>query len=76
MCKLFVHIWRSRMDKNEKYPPINVLNVIRGFPTSKIPLHITPFRFELHNGDKYDIKLSVKPTKNGLEKPFTTTMWF
>jgi len=44
------------MDKNEKYPPINVLNVIRGFSSSKIPYHITPFRFELRNGERHDIK--------------------
>jgi len=40
----------------EKFPTINVLNVVRGFPNPKLPHHITPFRFELQNGDKHQIK--------------------
>lgn len=40
---------------HEKYPPVNVLNVVRGFPQPKIPHQITPFRFELQNGEKHQI---------------------
>lgn len=40
----------------EKFPPINVLNVVRGFHQPKIQHHITPFRFELQNGEKHQIE--------------------
>lgn len=40
----------------EKFPPINVLNVVRGFHQPKLQHHITPFRFELRNGEKYQIE--------------------
>ncbi len=40
----------------EKYPPINVLNVMRGFHRAELPHHITPFRFELRSGERHHIK--------------------
>ena len=46
---------RSSMS-DEKFPPVNVLNVIRGFHKSKLPHHITPFRFEMRNGETHQIK--------------------
>lgn len=42
------------MSKN-KFPPINVLNVMRGFHHAKLPHHITPYRFETQNGKSYKI---------------------
>lgn len=42
------------MDKN-KFLPINVLTVIRGFRHSKLPHHITPYRFETQKGESYKI---------------------
>lgn len=39
----------------EKYPPINVLNVIRGFQSPSLPHHITPFRFETRQGASHQI---------------------
>ena len=56
MCNLFVHISRRSMDSKKNYPPINVLNIIRGFQTPDIPHQITPFRFELRSGEKHHIK--------------------
>ena len=43
------------MDNKEKYPAINVLNVVRGFNRPELPHHITPFRFELPNGKNHTI---------------------
>ncbi len=40
---------------NQKFPPINVLNVIRGFHDPDIPHHITPYRFETRQGEKHRI---------------------
>ncbi len=44
------------MSSEEKYPPINVLSVFRGFNQPKLRHHITPFRFELRNGDIHQIE--------------------
>lgn len=44
------------MDNREKYPPINVLNVIRGFHSPGIPHQITPFRFETEKGEIHQIR--------------------
>jgi hypothetical protein len=43
-------------EENDKYPPVNVLNVIRGFPQPRLPHHITPFRFELRNGERHHVR--------------------
>ncbi len=43
------------MDK-EKYPPINVLNVVRGFSNPKLKYHITPYRFETTKGEQFHIR--------------------
>lgn len=40
----------------KKYPAINVLNVVRGFNRPELPHQITPFRFELRNGEKHVIE--------------------
>jgi len=42
--------------KKEKYPPINVLNVVRGFSNPKLTYHITPYRFETRSGDTFHIR--------------------
>ncbi|NBB76131.1 MAG: hypothetical protein GVY02_02025 [Bacteroidetes bacterium] len=44
------------MSKDEKYPPINVLNIMRGFRTPDLPHAVTPYRFELRSGEKHHIK--------------------
>ena len=44
------------MDNKKNYPPINVLNVVRGFCRDELPHHITPFRFELKTGESHHIK--------------------
>ena len=43
------------MDK-KKYPPVNVLTAIRGFPHPTLRHHITPYRFSTGDGRKYHIK--------------------
>lgn len=58
------------MDNNKKYPPINVLNVIRGFHSSKVPHQITPFRFELRNGEKHHIKTIRQTHRERVGKAF------
>lgn len=40
---------------SEKFPPINVLNVVRGFPKPGLPHQITPFRFELSSGETHHV---------------------
>lgn len=42
--------------KKEKYPPINVLNVMRGFSNPKLKHHITPYRFETRAGETFRIR--------------------
>lgn len=42
--------------KKEKYPPINVINVFRGFARSGLPHKITPIRFEVKEGQKHHIQ--------------------
>lgn len=44
------------MEQNEKYPAINVANVFMGFRNGKLKYPITPFRFELPNGEVHHIK--------------------
>jgi hypothetical protein len=39
----------------EKYPPINVLNIVRGFANPALRHHITPYRFETRKGETYRI---------------------
>lgn len=39
----------------KKYPPINVLNVVRGFSNPKLRHHITPYRFETRTGETFQI---------------------
>ena len=70
MCNLFVQQRRSSMDNNEKYPPINVLSVIRGFRSSQVPHQITPFRFELRNGEKHHIKTIRQTHRERVGKAF------
>lgn len=55
---------------SKKYPPINVLNVMRGFQSEKLPQHITPFRFELRNGEKHHIKTIRQTHKERVGKAF------
>jgi len=45
---------RSIMSK-DKFNPINVLNIIRGFHQPKLPHHITPYRFETRTGESHRI---------------------
>lgn len=40
----------------EKYPPINVLNVMRGFRREGLRYPITPYRFELRNGEAHRVQ--------------------
>lgn len=43
-------------NKNDnKFPPIHVLNVMRGFRDPDIPHHVTPYRFETRNGSLHKI---------------------
>lgn len=42
--------------KDEKYPPINVLNIIRGFTSPALRHHITPYRFETRDGKRFTIR--------------------
>lgn len=70
MCNLFIHFRRSIMDNEEKYPAINVLNVMRGFHSPGTPHQITPFRFELRNGDKHHIKTIRQTHKERVGKAF------
>lgn len=49
------------MQKKDKYPKINVLNVVRGFKKADLPHHIMPYRFELKNGDVHRIQ-SIRQT--------------
>lgn len=44
------------MQDKKKYPPIHVLNVIRGFKEPRLRYPITPYRFELQNGEQHRIK--------------------
>ncbi|TNE70830.1 hypothetical protein EP331_10990 [bacterium] len=43
------------MDTKDKYPPINVLNIFRGFNNPKLKHAITPIRFELANGTVHKV---------------------
>ena len=38
------------MSREKRYPPINVISATRGFPTEKLKLKITPYRFQLPDG--------------------------
>lgn len=40
----------------DKFHPINVLNIIRGFHHPKLPHHITPYRFETQKGERHKIE--------------------
>jgi hypothetical protein len=39
----------------EKYPPINLLSIVRGFHSDNLKYHINPIRFEKKNGEVYQI---------------------
>lgn len=54
----------------EKYPPINVLNVVRGFSNPKLKYHITPYRFETRSGERYQIKKIRQAHKERVGKGF------
>lgn len=41
--------------EDNKFPPINVLNIMRGFKNPDIPHHVTPYRFETREGAKHKI---------------------
>jgi hypothetical protein len=41
---------------DDLFPPINVLNVIKGFEHPSLPHHITPFRFETREGQSHRIR--------------------
>lgn len=41
--------------EDNKFPPINVLNVMKGIQDSDIPHHVTPYRFETRDGKRYKI---------------------
>lgn len=43
------------MEKRE-YPPINVINTMRGFSTRSLPYKITPYRFQLPDGRSYRVR--------------------
>lgn len=40
----------------EKFPPIHVLSIIRGFRDDALPHQITPFRFETRDGRVFRIQ--------------------
>ena len=42
-------------NNDNKFPTVNVLNVMRGFPNPDIPHHVTPYRFETRDGRKFKI---------------------
>lgn len=39
----------------ENYPPINVLNIFKAFPSKALPYQITPFRFTIQDGNTHHI---------------------
>lgn len=57
MCNVWCTqiFWTVDSNKDNKFPPINVLNVMRGFRHPDIPHHVTPYRFETRNGDRHKI---------------------
>ncbi len=44
------------MQDNKKYPPIHVLNVMRGFKEPRFRYPITPYRFELKSGERHRVR--------------------
>jgi hypothetical protein len=66
----FSTIGECSMNKKEKYPPINVLNIMRGFHRSGLPHQITPYRFELSNGKKHHIKTIRQTHRERVGKGF------
>ncbi len=44
------------MSREKRYPPINVISATRGFPTEKLKLKITPYRFQLPDGRVHAVK--------------------
>ncbi len=52
---MVVHIFEGELMNKDKFHPINVLNVIRGFRHPKLPHHITPYRFETQKGERHKI---------------------
>ena len=39
----------------DNYPLINMLSIVRGFPSDSLKYHITPIRFEKQNGEVYQV---------------------
>lgn len=54
----------------EKYPPINVLNIVRGFSNPRLKYHITPYRFETRSGERFQIKKIRQMHKERVGKGF------
>ena len=48
----------------DKYPPINVLNIFKGFSRDGLQHHITPYRFQKQDGRSYHIKEVRQVTKH------------
>lgn len=44
------------MKKDDKYPPVNVLNVMRGFSSPALKHQVTPYRFETNKGETFKVK--------------------
>lgn len=42
--------------ERKEYPAINVINAIRGFPTQKLKLKVTPYRFQLPDGRSFVVR--------------------
>ncbi len=55
---------------DETFPPINVLNVIRGFENPLLPHHITPFRFETREGVSHRIQMIRQTHRERVGKGF------
>lgn len=44
------------MNEKKEYPPINVINAMRGFAAKNLPHKITPYRMQMPDGKVHVIK--------------------
>lgn len=44
------------MDEQKKYPPINVINAMRGFPAKGLSFKITPYRLQFPDGKVHTVQ--------------------
>lgn len=47
---------KKSMAEKKKYPSINVINAMRGFPASGLAFKITPYRLQMPDGKVHVIK--------------------